>query len=218
MNWQGLAFRAVVLALWCTPLSAFAQSSSGDEVARNLFNAGKVAYDAGEYQDALQFFEQAYQRSHRSALLYNIGQAADRMRLDERAITAFRQYLEETPNASNRPEVENRIRALERSLASASQAGSSQGQSQADQSARPPTPEETARASEVSAPATTAPPAATESGESDGVTSQWWFWTAIGVVVVGGTVAAIALASGGDSHEPLVQGDVGGVHVTLEGR
>ena len=29
---------------------------------------------------------------------------------------------------------------------------------------------------------------------------QWWFWTGIGVVVVGGVVAAVAVASSGDKQ------------------
>lgn len=217
---RGLRWLGVVAFVFVVASSAAAQqgapSASGDQVARNLFNAGKVAYDAGDYQDALQFFEQAYERSHRSALLYNIGQAADRMRLDDKAIASFRAYLDQTPDAPNRAEVENRIRALEQSRKAAALAA-------ANAPAAPaavPTAAETARASEVEAPVVNEAPVTTATPEDSGgggVTSKWWFWTAIGAVVVGGTVAAIALSSGGDpGNAPLMMGDVGGTIMTLE--
>lgn len=43
------------------------------------------------------------------------------------------------------------------------------------------------------------PTSAVDSGsESKAITERWWFWTAVGAVVVGGTIAAIALSSGSD--------------------
>jgi hypothetical protein len=50
-------------------------------------------------------------------LLYNIGLAADRVRQNERALEAFRAYLAALPDADNRVEVENRVRALEHVMA-----------------------------------------------------------------------------------------------------
>lgn len=38
--------------------------------------------------------------------------------------------------------------------------------------------------------------------EGDSIFEQWWFWTGIGAVVVGGTITAIALASGSDPDVP----------------
>lgn len=206
----GIRFAQWVLLVFCfafAPTSGrvHAQASS-DEVARNLFHAGKAAYDEGNYQDALQFFEQAYARSQRSALLYNIGQAADRLRLDDKAIESFRAYLAATPDAPNRVEVENRIRALEHSRAASASAAA----------AVAPTPEQTARAAEPPAPVASAPLTDNADAEGGGVTSKWWFWTAIGAVVVGGVVTAVALSAGGDDANPMfVAGDVGGVHETL---
>jgi hypothetical protein len=46
-------------------------------------------------------------------MLYNVGQSADRLRMDREALEAFRLYLARLPNAKNRREVENRVRALE---------------------------------------------------------------------------------------------------------
>lgn len=87
---------------------------SSDQVARGLFQAGRASYDAGKYEDALKYFQQAYDLSQRPGLLYNIGQASDRVHDDRRTIEVFRLYLERVPDADNRAEVEGRLRSLER--------------------------------------------------------------------------------------------------------
>lgn len=92
-----------------------------DRKARALFERGRVAYDDGRYRDAWDYFHQAYVLSKRPQLLYNVGQAADRLRLDQQALDAFRLYLKKLPEADNRREVENRIAALEARLAESGQ-------------------------------------------------------------------------------------------------
>jgi tetratricopeptide (TPR) repeat protein len=89
-------------------------AASSDAVARGLFEAARASYAAGKYEDALKYFQQAYDLSQRAALLYNIGQAADRLHQDQRTVEAFRLYLERVPDAPNRAEVEGRLRSLER--------------------------------------------------------------------------------------------------------
>jgi tetratricopeptide (TPR) repeat protein len=96
--------------------SAAAQEDGAgtDDVARRAFEAGRVAFAAGDYDVALQRFREAYEMSHRPGLLYNIAQSLDRLRRDEEALATLRQYLEEVPNTRSRSEVEARIRVLER--------------------------------------------------------------------------------------------------------
>jgi len=94
------------------------QTEGDDERARGLFLAGNAAFDRGEFEEALGFFEGAYDLSHRPELLFNIGAAAQRSRHRERALEAFRAYLAAIPEAYNRIDVETRIRDLEELLAS----------------------------------------------------------------------------------------------------
>lgn len=55
-------------------------------------------------------------------------------------------------------------------------------------------------------------PASPQPNDRDGVLQQWWFWTIVGVVVVGGAATAIALTQ---SHpEPAVAGNTG-LHVEV---
>lgn len=85
--------------------------------ARGAFEAGRAAFEAGEYESALDHFERAYAITPAPELLYNIGQSADRLRMDERALEAFQGYLDALPEADDRAAVEARIVALERTLA-----------------------------------------------------------------------------------------------------
>lgn len=87
-------------------------SSQADEAARAHFQVGRLAYDEARYEDALENFQRAYDLSSRPGLLFNIGQAADRLRRDDLAIDAFERYLVEMPDAPNRATVENRLASL----------------------------------------------------------------------------------------------------------
>ncbi len=87
--------------------------SDRDKEARALFEQGKKAYEDGMYREAWGYFRDSYKLSERPQLLYNIGQTADRVGMDADALKAFKMYLDRLPDAQNRREVDNRIRALE---------------------------------------------------------------------------------------------------------
>ena len=98
------------------PAKSQLSPEDADRKARALFEQGKHAFGDGQFRDAWDYFRQAYLLSKRPELLYNVGQSADRMRMDREALDAFRLYLERLPDAANRREVENRVRALEERL------------------------------------------------------------------------------------------------------
>lgn len=110
-----LARIVLAAALLLTAAPALAQEH--DEEAHGLFAAGAAAFESGRYEEALEYFQHAYALSPRPALLYNLGQAADRARRDDVALDAFRRYLDATPDAPNRAEIEGRVRVLERAVA-----------------------------------------------------------------------------------------------------
>jgi hypothetical protein len=96
--------------------TAETSSDTKDQEARELFEKGRAAYEDGNYRDAWDYFRQAFLLSKRPELLYNVGQAADRLRMDREAVDAFKLYVKRRPDADNRREVENRIRALQEQL------------------------------------------------------------------------------------------------------
>lgn len=88
-------------------------NASLDAEARGIFLAGKAAYGDARYEDALRHFKRAYELSKRPVLLFNIGQAADKLRRDQEALDAFEGYLEQVPNGEGKREAESRVRVLE---------------------------------------------------------------------------------------------------------
>lgn len=114
----GLLLASAVMALsfaW-GPLPVRAQAGT-DAEAKRLFEDGKEAFQDADYLGALDMFRRSYELSKRGELLYNIGLAADRMRRDQEAHDAFEAYLREVDEPSRKQEVQERIRALKRSIA-----------------------------------------------------------------------------------------------------
>lgn len=123
---------------------------SVDEMeGRARFEAGRAAFVAGRFNDALDDFQRAYRLTKNPVLLFNIGAAADRLRKDEVALEAFDAYLKQVPNAENRAEVQGRLQVLvERAAAQ-----------QSDEAVRP-RPDEQQPAPPVAALPPPAPPIA----------------------------------------------------------
>jgi tetratricopeptide (TPR) repeat protein len=144
-----------------------------DEEARALFAAGQVAYDDGRYESALEYFQRAYDLSHRPLLLYNIGSCAEHLRMDQRALDAYHQYLVEVPTAANRSAVESRIGVIERAMA-ASTSTTTTTTTQVDT----PPPEETT--TQATTTTTVEPP---PSGGDGGPGAAPWILVGIGAAV-----------------------------------
>lgn len=106
-----------MLVVTASAASAQEADEHGTDEARALFEAGRVAFEAGNYEGALQHFRGAYAANRRSALLYNIGVAADRLRRDREALEAFEQYLRDSPeDAPQRTDARARVRVLRAQL------------------------------------------------------------------------------------------------------
>jgi tetratricopeptide (TPR) repeat protein len=214
-GWTARAMMARMRLVWAGALAAVvlftslahAQQSSEDQQARALFDAGHTAYDAGRFEQALRYFREAYELSHRPALLFNIASAADRLLEIQTAIDAYQAYLDAMPNADNRELAMARIEFLRGRLAA-------QGGQPARTETQVPTPEETARISVgTDAPRSDTP---RSSGGGD-VTGEWWFWTLIAVLVVGAGVGITAgVVVGTSSPEQPLGGDVP-ITMALEG-
>jgi len=102
------------------PVLAQPAPAPGDdrtEEAKGLFAAGRAAFDAGRYEDALDYFERSHAISKKPGLLYNIGLSHDRLRNDEKALAAYDAYLAAVPEAENRATVETRAAAIRAALA-----------------------------------------------------------------------------------------------------
>ena len=52
-------------------------SATDDAVARELFEAGQLSADRGDYERALELFQESFELSDRPVLLFNAGNAAE---------------------------------------------------------------------------------------------------------------------------------------------
>jgi tetratricopeptide (TPR) repeat protein len=104
---------ALALALATLATAGMAAAQTREQQARSHFEAGRTAYEAGRFEEALEQFRAAYEAAPRPLLLYNVGQAADRLRRDDEALEAFDAFLAAVgPNDPNYAPIEARVRAI----------------------------------------------------------------------------------------------------------
>ena len=82
------------------------------EFAR-LVGKGRDAYNAGEYEEAIPYFEAAYAIVPHPNLQYRIALSHERAGEPEDAVAHYRKFLEQKPETSKRGAVEKRIARLE---------------------------------------------------------------------------------------------------------
>jgi tetratricopeptide (TPR) repeat protein len=182
-------FVVVALAGWLGGV-AFAQDVGK---ARELFVSGSKHFDLGEYEQALADFKEAYRVKDDPVLLYNIAQCHRLLKHDEEALRAYKSFLHRAPESPVRPEVEQRIIALEQSIEAQKKASTMPPDRVLGKPAQP-TP---AQPEPLVTPAT---PAVTASAPppKQPVYKKWWLWTAVGVVAAAGV--GVGLGVGLSSH------------------
>jgi tetratricopeptide (TPR) repeat protein len=169
--------------------------------ARRWFETGRERYEQGEWRSALESFRRAYDLTGSPEVLFNIGQCADRLRMDRDALAAFELYLERLPDAPDRPNVESRIQVLRAEIARHDEVTRQRDAARAERARL-----ERERRLRGGSPGT---------DEGDGtLLGQWWFWTVIVVAIAGGVTAGVLLSQ---ENEPIPGSD-GGVITTLRFR
>jgi len=100
--------------------SAGAEESStpGDAkaVALKAYQRGTAHYQHAEYDKAIEQFESGYQAVPQAVFLYNIAQSHRMAGRADRALGFYRYYLQMSPEAKNRAEIEDRITVLEKQV------------------------------------------------------------------------------------------------------
>lgn len=109
--------------------------------ARQQFQRGQGLFDANDFSPALSAFECSFRNVPHPATLYNIARAAEFTGNFSRALDAWRGYLQMSPDAEDRAEIQERIRGLEQAAASSQSGGAG-----AQQAYTPTTPTPSAAA------------------------------------------------------------------------
>ncbi|HEY3449806.1 MAG TPA: tetratricopeptide repeat protein [Myxococcales bacterium] len=166
--------------------------------------AGQKAFDAGNYQDALAPLERAWELGAKPAVLYTLGQCHRQVGNWEKAAFYFGRYLALAP----RPIADEEAA---RTLLSEMQLKADVGKQQQPkiEVAQPTVPPEAVvPPSALPAKPEPVPAAGTAEVGSGAVHTKWWFWTAIGAVVVGGAVTGAVLATQPHGKAPTTLGEL----------
>jgi tetratricopeptide (TPR) repeat protein len=107
----------IVLGLMLVTLpSPVRGGDDSSRAAMEHYRRGTRAYDLGRFLEAASEYEKAYEAKESPALLYNLGQAYRGAGEHQKALNAYRAYLRNAPEATNREEVTHFIEALRHTL------------------------------------------------------------------------------------------------------
>jgi tetratricopeptide (TPR) repeat protein len=108
----------VALGLSAAPRISWGQTTSltpqQKQEMKAHYDKATRAYDVGKYNEAVEEYQKAYEIGGDPAMLYNIGQAYRLGDQPAEAVRFYRRYLQRSPNARNRDDVERRITDLEK--------------------------------------------------------------------------------------------------------
>jgi hypothetical protein len=147
------------------------------------------AYDLGKYQEAIDEYQKVYEIDGDPVMLYNIGQA---YRLNDQAqesIHFYRRYLQRSPEARNREDVERKITSLEKLIEERRKAAAAVAPPPPKKEPPPPPTAEPPPPPPVITPVVAAPPPPPP--EPPSATRRVLGWTMIGVGVAADVVAVI---------------------------
>ena len=116
----GAVFATVLGAVLLCAATAHAQDKPVDPkvAAKEHYAKGTSFYDLGRYDEAAKEFEAAYQLKNDPAFLYNLAQSYRQAGNHERAVHFYKTYLRYVPNAKNRADIEDKIKAEEKLVGS----------------------------------------------------------------------------------------------------
>ena len=84
--------------------------------AKELFTQGTTLFTVGEFDKAIEAWQEGYKAKPDPGFLYNIGQAYRLKGDPAKAIFFYRGYLRNSPKAANRADIEAKIAALQKEM------------------------------------------------------------------------------------------------------
>ena len=107
---------ALVAVSWAGDALAMQMSPAQKQQMMEHYERATRAYDIQKYPEAIEEYQKAYEVGGDPAMLYNVAQA---YRLNDQlteALHAYRRYLQRSPTARNREDVERKIADLEQAI------------------------------------------------------------------------------------------------------
>src|SRR6266700_5542322 len=126
------------------------------------YERGQRAFDIGKYPDAIDEYAKVYEIGGNPSMLFNIAQAHRLNNQPADALRFYRRFLQRSPNAPNKTDVENKIAEMERQVEERQRAqGTAVTPSPAATTPLTPAPPATTAPVPQPAPPPAPPPAAT---------------------------------------------------------
>jgi len=118
-TWPRGLFLLVALALAPVFVVTSATPARADDAehAKELFQQGTTLFNIGEFDKAIEAWQDGYKAKPDPGFLFNIAQAYRLKGDGQKAIFFYRGYLRNSPQAKNRADVEAKIAALQKALA-----------------------------------------------------------------------------------------------------
>jgi len=115
MQTLGLRWSLVVL-LALTFTTASARAADDPQRAKELFQQGTTYFDVGQFDKAIESWQEGYKAKPDPGFLYNIAQAYRLSGDAQKAIFFYKGFLRYSPKAPNRADVEQKIAALQKQI------------------------------------------------------------------------------------------------------
>jgi len=111
-----MSFLSAILLLGATPVGA----EEADARARQLYEEGRTHFDAGQYDQCILLWREAFGLSNRAGLLFNLAEAEERAERFAEAAESLESYVAsgERHAQTNRVSINRRIARLRRQAAS----------------------------------------------------------------------------------------------------
>jgi tetratricopeptide (TPR) repeat protein len=106
----------LLVAIVVAPAPVRADATHAD--AKAAYNAAAAAYEAGDYQTAIDGFLKAYELSKKPVILFDVARAETKLGHEQLAIDYLKRYLAAAPDAIDAPSVRAEIAAREQAMAS----------------------------------------------------------------------------------------------------
>ncbi len=169
--------------------------------ARQHYKAATGHFAVGEFDAAATEYESAYKLHQDPALLFNAAQSRRLAGQNQKALVLYKNFLHLYPTSPNVPAVREQIDKLQEAIAAESKAQTSpptttvepKGESTPGPATATPPPATTTPPPATTTQAQTVTPATTPGNDKPPVYKKWWFWTAVGVVVVAAVVIPVAV-------------------------
>jgi hypothetical protein len=210
-----LALMVVALASG-TAMARKAQDRPDGEDRREV--QGRALFAKGDYQAALEIYATLFAEKSDPIYLRNIGRCYQQLEQPKNALNAFREYLRRSKvKPAERAEIDGFIQQMEelqkRQAATTPPPATEAPASTVDSSrpaavsAPPPVTPVAETPASNNAPGATltregAPPDE-PSGSGRSITTRWWFWTGLAVLVAGGAATAFALTRSSGGLTPM---------------